>query len=216
MKSTSDNLLKIVRIFHSKSRQINTLNTEPKFQIPFCIRKFDQVFDKNYLFDIFKNITNHLYIVSGVKINQKNHDIYICHPYMGTSVFRNSKIYYKIINFFVDQFWFSQNVIKSCLYLTRGIFSYDIYICHPYTGNRKFQFFKNSFLVIITLHEVCYYINQPIQPYKKFRQNFCSRGTDDIYICHAYQDNMSIIPIILSNGLVDIVTYLMPCYDHKK
>ena len=96
-------------------KTINTLNTEPKFQIPFCIRKFDQVFYKNYLFDIPKNITNHLYIVSGVKINQKNHDIYICHPYMGTSVFRNSKVYYKIINFFVDQFGFSQNVIKSCL-----------------------------------------------------------------------------------------------------
>ena len=52
-------------------------------------------------------------------------------------------------------------VIDSC-----SFFLWHIYMSSVHR-EQKISFFKNSFFVITTLHEVCYYIKQPIQQYKK-------------------------------------------------
>ena len=68
------------------------------------------------------------------------------------------------------------------MWLTRALFSYDIYICHPYKGNRKFHFSKIHFLWLQHCMKYATISSNPFNNIKKFCQNFCSRDTDDIYI----------------------------------
>ena len=95
-------------------------------------------------------------------------------------------------------------------------FSYDIYICHPYTGNRKFNFSKNSFFVILTWHEVCHYINQSIRQYNRYNWHIILIGMTYIYVIRTTGTKILTEFFILLKGLVDIVTYFMQCYNHQK